>query len=71
MRTFLKLMAVAVTGSVLASCGGEDFSGAYRFKESNMNGAMVLNIHGDDAELLYASGQVIYPTPQRHDLVCT
>ncbi|WP_122321185.1 hypothetical protein [Pseudomonas amygdali] len=51
MRTFLKLVAFAVAGSVLAGCGGEDFSGAYRLTESGMQGEMVLNIHGDEAEL--------------------
>lgn len=51
MRTFLKLVAVAIAGSILAACGGEDFTGAYRFKDSNMQGDMVLNIHGDEAEL--------------------
>ncbi|WJM90612.1 hypothetical protein QDY63_25145 [Pseudomonas brenneri] len=50
MRTFFSLMAVAVVGSSLAACGSEDFTGAYRFKDSGMKGAMVLNIHGDEAE---------------------
>ncbi|KKI25045.1 hypothetical protein APX70_00042 [Pseudomonas syringae pv. maculicola] len=57
MRNFFKLMAVAVAGSVVAACGGEDFTGTYRLKESGMQGEMVLNIHGDEAELLADFGK--------------
>src|SRR3990167_7894816 len=38
MRTMLKFAAAVVTG-------------AYRFKDSSMNGTMVLNVHGNEAEL--------------------
>ncbi|WP_339426588.1 hypothetical protein [Pseudomonas proteolytica] len=60
MSTFLKLVAIGVAGSLLAACGGEDFTGAYRFKDSSMKGAMVLNIHGDDAEIFgdYGAGGI-------------
>jgi len=61
MRTFFKVMAVGVAGAFLAACGGEDFTGAYRFKDSNMNAAMVLNVHGDDAELFVDFGNRIKP----------
>ncbi|MEN0104995.1 MAG: hypothetical protein AAGC84_01070 [Pseudomonas sp.] len=44
-------VTVAVLGAILSGCGAEDFSGAYRFKDSSMSGAMVLNVHGNDAEL--------------------
>lgn len=51
MRTMLKFAAAVVTGAFLSGCSGEDFTGAYRFKDSSMNGTMVLNVHGDEAEL--------------------
>lgn len=57
MRTLFKLAATVVAGSLLAGCGGEDFTGAYRFKDSNMKGAMVLNVHGDEAELFGDFGE--------------
>lgn len=57
MRTFFKLVAIAVAGSVLAACGGEDFTGAYRFKESNIQRTMVLNVHGNDAEIFGDDGK--------------
>ena len=57
MRTFFKLVAVAVAGAVLAACGSEDFTGAYRLKDSDMKVAIVLNIHGDEAELFADDGK--------------
>ncbi|KAI2693088.1 hypothetical protein [Pseudomonas sp. TNT3] len=51
MRTLFELAATVVAASLLAGCGGEDFNGAYRFKDSNVKGTMVLNVHGDEAEL--------------------
>lgn len=55
--TLFKLAATVVSGSLLAACGGEDFTGAYQFKDSNMNGTMVLNVHGDAAELFADYGK--------------
>lgn len=51
MRTLIKFATAAVAGTLLSGCGGEDFTGAYRFKDSSMNGTMVLNIHGSEAEV--------------------
>lgn len=51
MRTLFKFASVVVTGAVISGCGGEDFTGAYRYEESSSKGSMVLNIHGDEAEL--------------------
>ncbi|OQR31017.1 hypothetical protein BWR59_16025 [Pseudomonas sp. Bc-h] len=51
MRTLFKSASVAVACAVISGCGGEDFTGAYRYQESSSKGAMVLNIHGDQAEL--------------------
>lgn len=59
MRTLFKFASVAVAGAVITGCGGEDFSGAYRYHEQISKGAMVLNIHGDEAEIfadIVASG---------------
>lgn len=57
MRTFLRLITVAVSGSVLAACGGEDFTGAYRFKDSGTQWELVLNIQGDEAEIFRDYGK--------------
>lgn len=51
MHTLIKFATAAVTGALLSGCGAEDFTGAYRFKDSSMNGTMVLNIHGSEAEV--------------------
>ncbi|MCE5364131.1 hypothetical protein [Pseudomonas anguilliseptica] len=51
MRTLFKFAATAAIGALLSGCGNEDFTGAYRFKDSGMKGTMVLNVHGDEAEL--------------------
>jgi hypothetical protein len=51
MRILFNLVSIAVAGSLLAACGGKDFTGAYRFRDSGMKGAMVLNVHGDEAEI--------------------
>jgi len=51
MRKPFNLSAFIAAGILLSGCGGEDFTGAYRLKEKGMNGTMVLNIHGDNAEL--------------------
>lgn len=51
MRILLKSVVVALAGIVLVACADEDFTGAYRFKDSNLKGPMVLNIHGEEAEL--------------------
>ena len=59
MRTLFKFASVAVAGAVIAGCGGKDFTGAYRYQEQSSKGAMVLNIHGDEAEIfadIVASG---------------
>ncbi|MHA5859307.1 hypothetical protein ACVSLU_22505 [Pseudomonas aeruginosa] len=59
MRTLFKFASVAVAGAVITGCGGEDFTGAYRYHEQISKGAMVLNIHGDEAEIfadIVASG---------------
>ena len=59
MRTLFKFASVAVCGAVMTGCGGEDFTGAYRYQEQVSKGAMVLNIHGDEAEIfadIVASG---------------
>lgn len=49
MRTLFKFAAVVVFGTVLSGCGDEDFTGAYRFRDSSMKMVLVLNIHGDEA----------------------
>jgi len=51
MRILLKSVVVALAGIALVACADEDFTGAYRFKDSNLKGPMVLNIHGEEAEL--------------------
>lgn len=51
MRNLLSLSAFIAASTLLSGCGGEDFTGAYRLKESGMKGTMVLNIHGGNAEL--------------------
>lgn len=51
MRTLFGFASVAVAGAVITGCGGEDFTGAYRYQEQSSKGAMVLNIHGDEAEI--------------------
>ncbi|MEX7556591.1 hypothetical protein F9Z43_10915 [Pseudomonas monteilii] len=59
MRTLFKFASVAVAGTAITGCGGEDFTGAYRYQETSSKGAMVLNIHGNEAELfadIVASG---------------
>lgn len=59
MRTLFKFASVAIAGAVITGCGGEDFTGAYRYHEQISKGAMVLNIHGDEAEIfadIVASG---------------
>lgn len=59
MRTLFKFASVVVTGAVISGCGGEDFTGAYRYQESSSKGSMVLNIHGNEAQLfadIVASG---------------
>jgi hypothetical protein len=56
MRIVHKLAAAIVACSLLAACGSEDFTGAYRFKNSNSDKAMVLNIHGGEAELFAEDG---------------
>jgi hypothetical protein len=59
MRRLFRLASMVVTGAVVSGCGGEDFTGAYRYQESSSKGAMVLNIQGDEAELfadIVASG---------------
>jgi hypothetical protein len=57
MRTLSKFTAIVVTGALLAGCGDEDFTGAYRFKDAGMSGALVLNVHGDEAELFGDLGE--------------
>jgi hypothetical protein len=52
MRTFFKLVAVVVAGLCLAACGDKGFTGAYRM------GSMVLNIHGDEAEVFEDHGSI-------------
>lgn len=59
MHTLFKFASVVVAGAVITGCGGEDFTGAYRYQETSSKGAMVLNIHGNEAELyadIVASG---------------
>ncbi len=51
MHSLLKLAAVVTAATLLAGCGGEDFSGAYRFKVPGADRIMVLNVHGDEAEI--------------------
>ncbi|MFO1612211.1 hypothetical protein QOT38_30775, partial [Pseudomonas aeruginosa] len=47
MRFIIKLAATVVAGTLLAGCGGEDFTGSYRAKNpSNSKVELVLNIHG-------------------------
>lgn len=57
MHTLLKLMGAAVAGLFLAACGGEDFTGAYRFKDPGIQKELVLNIHGDEAEIFGDAGK--------------
>lgn len=67
MRTLFKFASVAVAGAAITGCGGEDFTGAYRYQESSSKLVMVLNIHGDEAELfadIVASG--IKPVGKLH-----
>ena len=48
MRFIIKLAATVVAGTLLAGCGGEDFTGSYRAKNpSNSKVELVLNIHGN------------------------
>lgn len=57
MQKLSNFVSVAVLGTLLAGCGAEDFSGAYRFKDSSMSGTMVLNVHADEAELFGDMGK--------------
>ncbi len=51
MRNFSGFVSLALAGSILAGCGGEDFTGAYRYKIPGSERVMVLNVHGDEAEI--------------------
>ncbi|OOV91454.1 hypothetical protein [Pseudomonas sp. MF4836] len=56
MNPLFKLAAAVVAGSLLAGCGGDNFTGAYRFKSPNSERTMVLNVHGDEAEIFGQEG---------------
>ena len=51
MRNFPRFISLALASSILAGCGSEDFTGAYRYKISGGERVMVLNVHGDEAEI--------------------
>lgn len=51
MRNFSGFVSLALAGSILAGCGSEDFTGAYRYKIPGSERVMVLNVHGDEAEI--------------------
>lgn len=56
MHMLFKLVAAVFAGSLLAGCGDEDFTGAYRFNERN-TGEIVLNVHGGEAEIFADDGE--------------
>lgn len=51
MRGFSRFISLALAGSILTGCGSEDFTGAYRYKIPGGERVMVLNVHGDEAEI--------------------
>ncbi len=51
MRNFSRFVSLALASSILAGCGSEDFTGAYRYKIPGSESVMVLNVHGDEAEI--------------------
>jgi len=51
MRNFSRFVSLALASSVLAGCGSEDFTGAYRYKLPGGERVIVLNVHGDEAEI--------------------
>ncbi|EOA5676036.1 hypothetical protein ACH4U0_006138, partial [Pseudomonas aeruginosa] len=51
MRGFSRLISLAFVSSILAGCGSEDFTGAYRYKIAGGERVIVLNVHGDEAEI--------------------
>ncbi len=51
MRNFSGFVSLALAGSILAGCGSEDFTGAYRYNIPSSERVMVLNVHGDEAEI--------------------
>lgn len=53
MDSITKFATTFVAGALLAGCGSEDFTGSYRASDpSNEKIELVLNIHGDKAELI-------------------
>ena len=62
MRSLGKVMLTIISCSSVASCGGEDFTGSYRaVASSNSEVELVLNVHGNEAELIRQelnSGQI-------------
>ncbi|WP_440058133.1 hypothetical protein [Pseudomonas fragariae (ex Marin et al. 2024)] len=57
MNTFSTSIAGIIAWSVVTSCHGDDFIGAYRLQGSNNQRAFVLNVHGKDAELYQLEGK--------------
>lgn len=51
MRNFSRFISFALASSILAGCDSEDFTGAYRYKIPGGERVMVLNVHGDEAEI--------------------
>ena len=51
MRNFSRFVSLALASSILTGCGSEDFTGAYRYKIPGSERVMVLNVHGDEAEI--------------------
>ncbi|MCE0975304.1 hypothetical protein [Pseudomonas putida] len=51
MRGFSRLISLAFVSSIVAGCGSEDFTGAYRYKIAGGERVIVLNVHGDEAEI--------------------
>ncbi|WP_312246151.1 hypothetical protein [Stutzerimonas nitrititolerans] len=56
MRTLFKFAAAVFAGSLLAGCGDEDFTGAYRL-DATKELVFVLNIRGDEADLFSEKGK--------------
>lgn len=65
MHTLLKTAAILAAGSLLAACGAEDFTGAYRVNVPGIKSMMVLDIHGERVEVFAETGDGrIIPGPK-------
>lgn len=57
MHIWKKSVAAIAASLFIATCYGEDFTGAYRLQGSNAQKAFVLNIHAKQAELFQIEGK--------------